>query len=223
MASQVVPHWDLNRVWGAFDGPVVGTTRTWATELTVPGGGQVPASAVSAVTVRPTHRRRGILRAMLATAHAAAREQGEPIAILHAAEAPIYGRFGYGPAVTACTWALDVRATGFVSGPATNIEFLPVAESTRDLMVSLHDRYRRAQIGEIRRRPFRFGMDLGLLENAWDAKWKGWLAVHRDASGEADGYARYSAESKWERGQPRSTITIQDRKSGWYHEKTFRP
>ena len=38
-----------------------GTFRSWATELTVPGGAALPASAIAAVTVRPTHRRRGIL------------------------------------------------------------------------------------------------------------------------------------------------------------------
>ena len=31
--------WDPTRAWGAFEGQtVVGTNRTWATELTVPGG-----------------------------------------------------------------------------------------------------------------------------------------------------------------------------------------
>src|ERR1041385_7086832 len=61
--AAVRTHWDLGRVWAAVEGDtIVGTTRTWATELTVPGGAQVKASAVAAVAVRPTHRRRGILR-----------------------------------------------------------------------------------------------------------------------------------------------------------------
>ena len=210
IASQIVPHWDLDRVWGAFDGPAVGTFRTWASELTVPGGARLPASAVTAVTVRPTHRRRGILRAMVAAEHDASRERGEQISMLYAAEAPIYGRFGYGPGVKTCSWTLDVAGTGFVGPPARGIDFLPIDESTRDLMRDLHEQYRVGRVGEVRRRPFTFGLDLGLIDFAWEPKWKGWVLVHRTTAGEPDGYVRYGAESKWEQGQPRSVVKIQD-------------
>src|SRR5437868_4132305 len=53
---------DLDRRIAAFDAQrIVGTYRTFATELTLPGGANVQASAVSAVSTRPTHRRQGIL------------------------------------------------------------------------------------------------------------------------------------------------------------------
>lgn len=210
IASQIVPHWDMERIWGAFDGLVVGTFRTFATDLTVPGLATVPATGISAVSVRPTHRRRGILRAMMAAEHAAARDRGEAIGMLYAAEAPIYGRFGYGPAVTACEWTLDVRSTEFLVPPATGIEFVPLNEVTAGLMRDVHDRYRRSRVGEIRRRPVSFAMNLELIEVAWGEKWKGWVAVHRDAAGEPDGFVRYSADPKWEDGQPRAVIKIQD-------------
>jgi predicted acetyltransferase len=51
------------------------------------------------VGVLPTHRRRGVLRRMVAAHFAAVRGRGEPLAGLWASEAPIYGRFGYGTAV----------------------------------------------------------------------------------------------------------------------------
>ncbi|MDQ3407164.1 MAG: hypothetical protein M3472_03280 [Chloroflexota bacterium] len=35
---------------------MVGTTRSWASDLTVPGGARLPAAAVAGVTVRATHR-----------------------------------------------------------------------------------------------------------------------------------------------------------------------
>jgi len=208
--GQVKPFWDMTRVWGAFDGRVVGTLRTWASELTVPGGAHLPASAVTAVTVRPTHRRRGILRAMIGAEHAAARERGEAISMLYTAEAPIYGRFGYGPAVRTCAWTLDTHGTEFVGQPATGVDVAPLDETTRDLMRDLHDRLRRRRVGDIRRREVTFGMDIGLVEVTWDTPWKGWVAVHRDAAGEPDGYVRYSADMKWEQGQPRSVVNIQD-------------
>ncbi len=62
VGDEVREHWDFGRVWAALeDGVIVGTARSWATELTLPGDVQVPAAAVSGVTVRGTHRRRGIL------------------------------------------------------------------------------------------------------------------------------------------------------------------
>ena len=210
IAEQLGPYWDFTRLWGAFDGRVVGTLRTWATELTVPGGAQVAAIAVAAVTVLPTHRRRGILRGMVAAEHEAARARGEVIGMLYATEAAIYGRFGYGMGVTTCTWTLDTSGTAFVGEPATGISFAPLDETTRDLMRDLYDRYRGTHVGEIRRREFSFGMDIGLLELAWETPFKGWVIVHRDPSGESDGFVRYGAEEKWEHHQPRSVARVHD-------------
>ena len=96
--AAVGPGPDLGRV--RWDARICGTFRSWASELTVPGGARLPAAAVSAVCVLPTHRRRGIMRSMVAAEHGAARERGEAFGLLYAAEYPIYGRFGYGPALS---------------------------------------------------------------------------------------------------------------------------
>ena len=226
MAGQVAEYWDFQRVWGAFDAKVegkvpgkvagkvgqkvVGTLRTWATELTVPGGGHVPATAVTAVTVLPTHRRRGVLRSMINAEHDAARERGEILGLLYASEAPIYGRFGYGTGVTTCGWTIDKRSTSVAGPAATGVDFAPINEATRDLMRDLFDRHRLSRLGEIRRREFTFGLDLALIKFAWETPWKGWVIVHRDSAGEPDGYARYTAEGKWEDRQPRGVLNVQD-------------
>jgi predicted acetyltransferase len=205
------PHYDFARTWGAFDGRVVGTLRSWATELTVPGGALLPAAAVVGITVLPSHRRRGILRRMIAAEHEAARERGETVAILHASEASIYGRFGYGTGVTECDLTLDTCSTGFVGAAAAGgVSLAPLDETTVELVRGLYDRYRRTRAGEIRRRDHSFVTGLGLAENGWEAPWKGWVAVHRDAAGDADGYVSYGAELKWERGQPRSIVAVRD-------------
>lgn len=88
--------YEPGRAFGAFlDGELVGTTQSYASQLVVPGGALVPASMVSRVGVRPDHTRRGLLTELM-------REQltatPDPIAVLHASEALIYGRFGYGVA-----------------------------------------------------------------------------------------------------------------------------
>jgi predicted acetyltransferase len=82
-----------------FDGErIVATTMALSRRVTVPGGPAVPCAAVTAVTVVPTHRRRGLLSAMMRRQLDDLRAGGEPLAALWASEAAIYGRFGYGPA-----------------------------------------------------------------------------------------------------------------------------
>lgn len=85
---------------------IVGTAGIYTRGLTVPGGVR-PVAAVTVVTVSPTHRRRGLLTAMMRRQLTDLHEQGlEPVAALWASQAPIYGRFGYGTA------AHSVRFTG---------------------------------------------------------------------------------------------------------------
>jgi len=48
------------------DGAMVGTTIAFTFAMTVPGGATLPVAGVSGVTVSATHRRRGILRSMMA-------------------------------------------------------------------------------------------------------------------------------------------------------------
>jgi predicted acetyltransferase len=209
VAEDFASLWDLSRTWGAFEGDrVIGTYRSWATELTVPGGAQLPAAAVTAVTVRPTHRRRGVLRQMTAAEHAAIRQRGEAVGMLYAAEFPIYGRFGYGPGTRLGAWTVDTTRTGFVAGDVARIEHLSPSVETREVLKIVFERARATNAGFIRERDYRWDFDLGLRESHWEKLWKGWVAIHRDASGDPDGYARYRAEDKWEGGDPAGTITV---------------
>ena len=88
---------------------IVATYRSWDVPLSVPGG-EVPADAISSVTVVPTHRRRGLLSAMMRADLLDAVERRVPVAILIASEAPIYGRFGFGATTETTSWTVDVRA-----------------------------------------------------------------------------------------------------------------
>ena len=149
--------------WVAHDGErVCGTFRSWATEITVPGGARLPAAAVSGVTVLPTHRRRGILRGMVAAEHAAIRERGEAMALLHAAEYPIYGRFGYGPGTLEATWTLDTRAAAVVPPASGRVEYVVPGPDSLALIRDVYERYRVGQPGEIRRMDYRWEGDLGM-------------------------------------------------------------
>jgi predicted acetyltransferase len=203
--------WDLERTWGAFDnGRVCGTFRSWPTELTVPGCDRLPGAAVAAVTVLPTHRRRGVLRAMLAAEHAAIRERGEAVAMLYASEYPIYGRFGYGMASRQATWTLDATATAF-HGPAIGgVELVTPTEASRDEIRPVFDAWRLRQPGEIGRRPWSWDFDLALRDEPWGPTWKGFLVLRRNASGDVDGYARYHVDEKWIDRQPRNGLIVDE-------------
>ncbi|ETX00234.1 MAG: hypothetical protein ETSY1_12000 [Candidatus Entotheonella factor] len=89
---------DPARLLAAFDGTqIVATFGAFDLKLTVPGS-VAPTAGTTAVTVLPTHRRRGILRQMMERHLPEAHERGELLAALWASESSIYGRFGYGPA-----------------------------------------------------------------------------------------------------------------------------
>src|SRR6202044_1050173 len=75
---------------------LVGTTGAYSLRMSVPGA-LLPVAGVTAVSVLPSHRRRGVLRSLMhrQLADIAARGE-EPVAALWASETPIYGRYGYG-------------------------------------------------------------------------------------------------------------------------------
>jgi predicted acetyltransferase len=82
------------------DGEIVGGAGAFPFRMSVPGG-LVDCAGTTVVGVAPTHRRRGVLRAMMRAHLDDAHERGEPIAALWASEETIYGRFGYGIAAYA--------------------------------------------------------------------------------------------------------------------------
>ena len=212
VAEELRQLWDLDRLWAAFDGDrLVGTFRSFATQLTVPGCAQVPGTALTAVSVMADHRRQGILRAMVAVEHEAARDRGEILGLLYSAEYPIYGRFGYGPATEEVTWTLDALAAEFHGEPTGSVELVSPSEATRDEMIRVFEAGRATSVGEIARPPYRWDYALALRRSAWGDDWKGFVAFHRGPAGEIDGYVRFHAEPEhWERRQPRNTIAVDD-------------
>jgi len=87
---------EFDRSLAAFDGDAIaGTAAAYSFRLTVPGG-IADAAGVTYVSVLPSHRRRGILSAMMRHQLADVANRGEAIAALFASESGIYGRYGYG-------------------------------------------------------------------------------------------------------------------------------
>lgn len=164
----------------------VGTFATWTSALTVPGRVDVPALAVSGVTVAATHRRRGIARALMAGELSVARDLGFPVAVLTATEASIYQRYGFAPAAMSAAWSIDVRRAGW-AGPATmgRLDYVS-RERARELAPALHERVRLREPGEV---PVPAGHWDNLLRTRPDVERAGEVRVviHTAPTGEVDG------------------------------------
>jgi predicted acetyltransferase len=102
--------------------------------------------------VYPTHRRRGVLRAMMRAQLDAAHDRGDPIAALWASEETIYGRFGYGIA----SWDGELAIKKEWSAFARPLERrgrvrIVTAEEAASLFPPVWDAFRRARTGAFAR------------------------------------------------------------------------
>ncbi|WP_210490973.1 GNAT family N-acetyltransferase [Patulibacter sp. SYSU D01012] len=134
-------------------GRIVGTAAAWRWTVSVPGG-ELPCAGVTIVTVRPTHRRRGILRAMMARIADEARAAGEPLAALWASEGAIYGRFGYGVAARVQTLRVQTRGGVPLRAPVPEplgVELLE-PEDAHPVVASIYERARARRGGIMSRR-----------------------------------------------------------------------
>ncbi|MFG1945550.1 GNAT family N-acetyltransferase [Nonomuraea sp. NPDC048826] len=107
---------EFDRTLAVFDGDtMVASTSVHSLTMTVPGA-RLPVAGVTAVAVLPSHRRRGILSALMRRQLADVRERGESVAALYASEAPIYGRFGYGRAAGLMSFTVARHGGAFAPG-----------------------------------------------------------------------------------------------------------
>jgi predicted acetyltransferase len=200
------------RFLGAFDGNrCVATFRSFDQQLTAVGGAAVPADAISGVTVTATHRRRGLLTRMMAQDLAAAKDRGDVVATLIAAEYPIYGRYGFGPATWMTEWTIDVPRTGLdlrrpLPDDGGRIDLVD-AEDVRKLGPELHERVRRAQPGAVSRDEMWWRVATGVVR--FDPSWsEPYFAVYRSADGELEGLVSYKSDDNWHDKQPHNTATV---------------
>ncbi|WP_369137264.1 GNAT family N-acetyltransferase [Modestobacter versicolor] len=213
-ADEPSPVAELDRSLALFDGDrVAATAGLYSLEMTVPGA-VVPTAGVTWVTVSPTHRRRGLLTAImrrqLDEVHAAGRE---PVAALWAAEGAIYGRYGFAPATWRGGWTgeaarLRLRPDADVgSGTVRLVEraaFQPAAQA-------LHEQVRRFVPGNMARD-----------ERWWDRRLHDspelsrggpprQHVLHTEADGTVTGYATYRLRAAWSAtNDPEGTLTVED-------------
>jgi predicted acetyltransferase len=182
---------ELDRTQAAFvGGEMVGTSAVFSLELTIPGKGPVPMGGVTAVGVLPTHRRQGLLRAMMRAMLDDCRARGEMLASLSASEGGIYGRFGFGPATVQVRWELERHRARLAHPPQRHGRIQLVAEAeAKGAWAQLHDTVRLTRVGEV-------SAYSGLWEHmarpeARDRDGSGsrLFVLHRGPRGEVDGAA----------------------------------
>jgi predicted acetyltransferase len=203
---------ELDRSLGLFDGDrVAATAGIYSLEMTVPGA-VVPAAGITWVTVAPTHRRRGVLTAIMRRQLTEIQAAGrEPIAALWAAEASIYGRFGYAPASWRGGWTgrtERLRLRDDVDTGTGTVRLVEVDEFRRGA-VGVHDVVRRFVPGNLARDDRWWDR---MLRDDPDQR-RGHTArqhvLHVEADGAVTGYATYRLKSSWsEAGEPDSTLHV---------------
>jgi predicted acetyltransferase len=142
-----------SRTLAAFDGAqIVGGTGWDLLELTLPGSVTARAARVKATGVLPTHRRRGVLTALMSCLIGEVRQSGDPLSILYASEAGIYGRFGYGPGTFAVKVEVDRTYTLLqpIASASWDLRLLE-PEAAGALLPGLFDEHRLTQPGQVER------------------------------------------------------------------------
>ena len=193
------------------DGAMVATAGAYSFQMTIPGGGPLPAAGVTMVGVLPSHRRKGILTSMMRRQLDDVRERGEPIAILWASEGSIYQRFGYGLAIVTGRIQVDRSRTVYrrPMEPRGRIRLVEHDEALA-LLPEIYDRFRPSSPGALSRTPAWWLA--GALYDAPHTRRGGgplFRAVY-EVDGRPEGYALYRIKPSWESAGPLSTLVVRE-------------
>lgn len=193
--STWAPLLDPQRCLAAFDGEdMVGGAAAVTLDITVPGA-ILPSGAVIGAAVLPTHRRRGLLRALMERHLHDMHDRGQVLGALWASEYPIYGRFGYGVGTQATAYEIDPAHAAFApllraAAPPGRIQ-LHEGASSLGVAAPVYQRFRSRQVGAVARpelwwphlfndRDYRRGEFSPML-----------MATYASAAGTTDGYVLY--------------------------------
>ena len=169
----------------------VATYATMRKALNIGFGRQLESNLVTAVTVRGTHRRNGILRGMITADLEAAKDDGLAIAALTASEASIYGRFGFGVATFERSIKVDTGPRFRLRGqPLGTVEVADPAVLL-DIAPQVFERVQRLSPGSIDRQEYYRLLASGSIGHDGKPDTSVRCALHYDPSGSLDGYVSY--------------------------------
>jgi predicted acetyltransferase len=202
---------EVDRMHAAREnGTIVGGAGAFTYRMAVPGGGSVSAGGVTVVGVLPSHRRRGVLTAMMKAQLEDCRARGDEVAYLWASEATIYGRFGYGLASRIGAVELARERTRFAQPFESRgtVRLLDFDESVQ-LFPPLYD-------AVFAQRPGMFSRSKAWWETrklSDDPARRRGGPLNRallELDGKPAGYALYRVAQDWTAGVSSGTVTIQE-------------
>ena len=199
--ERIVLAWD--------DDEPVGCTGVYSLEMSVPGG-SVRAAGVTWVGVVPTHRRQGVMSALMNDRHQAIYEAGEePIAGLWASQAPLYQRYGYGVATQHLSVKVERRNSSTSRAPSDPSLKLRMLEPADDAEVTqqVYDtlRQRRPGMNAIDSRWHKFCVQDPKADREGASKLR---TVVVEQAGKPLAYARYSLKHDWSNGYADGTVNV---------------
>ncbi|RIQ33623.1 GNAT family N-acetyltransferase [Jiangella rhizosphaerae] len=190
------------------DGRIVGSGLVITRDLSVPGG-VVPAAHVTGVGVASTHRRRGVLTALMNAMLTEAHGRGtEPLAVLWASEGAIYGRYGYGLASWRVSYEIATRDTSVVGTAPDGARLRQVA--TRDVLdeiVAVYDRVLTERPG-LSTRPGQWWEYLTADPKGWRRGMSAERTVLYEDAGGVRGYARFRTKAGWGNSGPDGEVRV---------------
>lgn len=200
---------ETSQMWAGFEGgTIVATAGTANFRVVVPGGAAVPMAGLTAVMVRPTHRRRGVLRQLMQHHLDDAGRRGDPLSGLWSSEPSIYGRFGYGLAAEGDV--LEVPDARLVQLPPRELDALEWADEARarEALPAIYQRATAKRPGALSRSDV-WWRERRFLEAPF-MRGGGSLRRHVIArrGDELVGYVQFRQRSGWTDGLPAGKIEI---------------
>jgi predicted acetyltransferase len=199
---------ELDRTLAAFvDGEMVATAEALRTDVSVPGAADLPSSGVKGVVVLPTHRRQGLLTALMQRQLGDMADRGDALAILWATHPAIYGRFGYGLATFRYSARIDTIHAAFSLLPsgALTARFVEDPAERRSVSDTVYEA-RRGVVPGLMRRTEQFWVRRGD-----DLQGPGNFFVRiNDATGAPRGYASYRISREWTDTGPGDHLDVID-------------
>jgi predicted acetyltransferase len=197
-------------IWVSDDDLKVATAAAFSFRLTIPGG-EVPAAGVTAVGVLPSHRRRGILTQMMREQLDDVRRREEPLAVLWASEAPIYGRFGYGLATKNAKIDVDRDRAVFrdAAEPVGATRLIP-RDQAAGVLPDVYDRVRVETPGMYARsRDWWEASTLADPEH-WRRGAGPLFCAVLEVDEQPEAYALYRLKTNWEESVPGGTLIVRE-------------
>jgi len=169
----------------------IATVSSWPTALTLPGSASVPAWAISAVTVAPTHRRQGVARALLEAELRTASALGVPVAMLTVSEATIYSRYGFSPAAMMADWTINSSRAKWTGPEASGRVHFVSRETLRAEGLAIVNRVRLDTPGQMEFSGHLWERLTGVVGDTEKASALR-TVIYNDAAGVAQGFAIYT-------------------------------